>query len=296
MAIDSVLNQEFADFEIICSDNASTDKTFQILTTYQNKDHRIKVFRNNENLGPVGNWQRCLENATGEYVHWLWSDDWIEPNFYVDAFRQMESDGTRVLSTWTYRSENPQDVSDKYLSWQFSLPEVPGSIAARKILLFNYQLPLSPAAYILPRDLVNKHFYTNIPRLTKKIDPVTNGVGVDSLMIIGCCLDVERISILKKPSVNFRKHDNLSAQLSKDGSLGKMYYWSHMWFLSENPVWLGLLNTLGLISSTFKILGRVGSIKQISILVIRAMVNSIFISKRIALPSKEYNSTRAEIR
>ncbi len=296
MAIESVLNQQFRDFEIICSDNASTDNTFQILTKYKKNDNRVKVFRNSKNLGPVLNWKNCLKKATGEYVHWLWSDDWIEPNFYIDAFRQMNCDGTKVLSTWNYRSDNLQDVNDKYLSWQFSLTNVPGSIAARKILLLKFELPLSPAAYILPRNLVNKHFYLNIPRLTKKIDPVTKGVGVDSLMIVGCCLDVEGISILQKPSVVFRKHNNLSTMLSKDGSLQKMYFFSHLWFLSNTPVFLGLINTLRLIRCTHKHLGRDGAKKKyIVILMIRAIINSIFKSKRID-PDRKYKSKKAVMR
>lgn len=295
MAIESVLNQEFYDIEIICSDNASTDKTFQILLEYQKNDPRVKVFRNNKNLGPVWNWQKCLENATGEYVHWLWSDDWIEPNFYVDAFRQMERDGTRVLSTWNYRSDNLQDVEDKYLSWRFSLAHVPGAIAARKVLLLKSELPLSPAAYILPRDLVNKHFYTIIPRLTKNIDPVNKGVGVDSLMIAGCCLDVEGVSVLQKPSVTFRKHDNLSTQLAKDGSLQKMYFLAHVWFLSNTPVFLGLINTLRVIRCTYRLLMRDGSQISIFTLVTRAIMNSTFRSKRIE-PDKNYKSNKAVMR
>jgi len=235
-AIDSVLNQPFDDFEIICSDNASIDKTYEILKKYSEKDRRIKVFQNKENLGPVLNWKNCLDNASGEYIHWLWSDDWIESNFYQDAFDIMDKDSTSALSTWNYRSDNPLDTNDKYISWQFSFPKVPSKIAAKKVLMATRELPVSPAAYILPRGLVKENFYLNIPKLSDKLDPVNKGVGVDSLMIIGTCMQLDGLSILQKPSVIFRKHDNLSTQLGKDGSLGKMYFISHLWFLSNNNV------------------------------------------------------------
>ena len=235
-ALESVLNQDFEDYEIICSDNASTDKTYEILQEYSAKYNQIKIYQNDTNLGPVLNWKRCLDNASGEYVHWLWSDDWIESNFYVDAFNLMKKDNTSIVSTWNYRSDNLEDSNEKYLSWQFSFPFIPGYIAAKKILLFTYELPVSPAAYILPLKLVKKHFYINIPKINTIINTVEKGVGVDSLMIIGSCLDVEYISILQKPSVVFRQHDNISSKLAKDGSLLKMYLCSHLWFISKQNI------------------------------------------------------------
>lgn len=251
-AIDSVLNQEFEDFEIICSDNASTDRTYEILQEYTKKNSKIKVFQNEENLGPVLNWKNCLEHASGEYVHWLWSDDWIEPNFYVDAFALMKKDNTRAITTWNYRSDNANDINEKYISWQFSFPIVPGKIASKKVLLMSGELPVSPAAYILPRELVLKNFYLNIPKANNTLDPVNKGVGVDSLMVVGVCQALENLSVLRKPSVVFRKHDNLSVQLSRDGSLGKMYLISHLWFLLNNDVKLSLYDILKLLRRTLR--------------------------------------------
>lgn len=251
-AIDSVLNQEFEDYEIICCDNASTDRTYEILQEYAKNNNKIKVLQNEENLGPVLNWKNCLEHAKGEYVHWLWSDDWIEPNFYVDAFELMKKDNTRAVTSWNYRSDNPNDINEKYISWQFSFPIVPGKIASKKILLLSGELPVSPAAYILPRELVLKNFYLNIPKIDNSLDPVKKGVGVDSLMIAGVCHALENLSVLQKPSVVFRKHENLSVQLSRDGSLGKMYLISHLWFLINNDIKLSLYDILKLLKRVLR--------------------------------------------
>ena len=251
-AIDSVLEQDFEDYEIICCDNASTDRTYEILQEYAKNDNRIKVFQNKENLGPVLNWKNCLEHASGEFVHWLWSDDWIEPNFYIDAFALMKKDNTRAVTTWNYRSDNPKDSNDKYISWRFSFPIVPGKVASKKILLMSGELPVSPAAYILPRELVLKNFYLNIPKVNNTLDPVSKGVGVDSLMIIGVCQTLENLSVLQKPSVVFRKHENLSVLLSRDGSLGKMYLLAHLWFLLNNDVQLSLRDILRLFKRVLK--------------------------------------------
>jgi|GEM_PF-709547 len=239
-AIESVLYQEFSDFEIICCDNASSDTTFQVLQEYAQNDARVKVFQNSSNLGPVLNWKNCLEHACGEYIHWLWSDDWIEPNFYVDAFALLEKDKTQMLTTWNYRADNQEDENEKYLSWQFSHRRVPGVVAAKKILLGTYELPVSPAAYIIKRELVVENFYTVIPKISELLDPVKKAVGVDSLMIAGSALNLEFISVLQRPSVVFRQHDNISAQLTKNGTLVAMYVLSHTWFLANKSISLNM--------------------------------------------------------
>lgn len=294
-AIDSVLNQEFEDYEIICCDNASTDRTYEILEEYANNNSKIKVFQNEENLGPVLNWKKCLENASGDYIHWLWSDDWIESNFYIDAFELMKKDHTRALTTWNYRSDNPNDLNDKYISWQFSFPLVPGKIASKKILLMSGELPVSPAAYILPRDLVIKNFYLDIPKINDKLDPVKKGVGVDSLMIIGTCQTLENISVLQKPSVVFRKHENLSVQLSRDGSLGKMYLTSHFWFLINNNVALSLIDIIRLVKKML----RTFRISLLNIRVFTLITRSFFVLMKNMSNAKnddKYASTKVNFK
>lgn len=232
-AIESVLNQDFQDFEIICSDNASSDATFEVLQEFARKDSRIKVYENATNLGAVPNWKNCLDHASGEYVHWLWSDDWIEPNFYIDAFELLERDQTQMLTTWNFRSDNQNNEEEKYLSWQFSHAKIPGIVAAKKILLGTYELPVSPAAYIIKREFLVENFYIDIPKISELLDPVKKAVGVDSLMVAGTASCVDYISVLQKPSVVFRQHDNISSQLTRDGILVTLYTVSHLWFLAH---------------------------------------------------------------
>jgi glycosyltransferase involved in cell wall biosynthesis len=76
-AMASVLAQTYADIELIVSDNASTDDTVHVLERI--RDPRIRVQRNEANLGLVANFNRCLELARGEYVVILGSDDYWDP-------------------------------------------------------------------------------------------------------------------------------------------------------------------------------------------------------------------------
>ncbi|MBK9989894.1 MAG: glycosyltransferase family 2 protein [Verrucomicrobia bacterium] len=74
-AIESVLRQDFGDFELIVSDDCSTDDTTRILQDYATRDPRIRVHIHKQNLGMVANWNWCLQQARGEYIRYLFGDD-----------------------------------------------------------------------------------------------------------------------------------------------------------------------------------------------------------------------------
>jgi len=78
-AIESVLNQTFTNFEIIIVDNCSTDSSFEIASKYTT-DSRVKLFRNPENIGMVRNWNQCILHANGEYLKFLFADDYFKEN------------------------------------------------------------------------------------------------------------------------------------------------------------------------------------------------------------------------
>jgi len=84
-ALDSLLAQTFADFELIISDNASTDSTAEICREYCKKDDRLRYFRQNENIGAVANFQFVLDSARSEIFMWAAHDDKWSKNYLLDA-------------------------------------------------------------------------------------------------------------------------------------------------------------------------------------------------------------------
>lgn len=78
--LDTVLSQSYENIEIIIVDDCSTDKTISIVEEYIQKEDRIKLFKNQLNLGLVGNWNKCLELAKGEWIKFVFQDDLIEEN------------------------------------------------------------------------------------------------------------------------------------------------------------------------------------------------------------------------
>ena len=73
--LDSLLAQDFADFELIISDNASTDDTPRICAAYAARDRRVRCVRNDRNLGAAGNYNRLVLLARGRYFKWASADD-----------------------------------------------------------------------------------------------------------------------------------------------------------------------------------------------------------------------------
>jgi glycosyltransferase involved in cell wall biosynthesis len=74
-AIESVLRQDFQDFELIVSDDGSSDGSAEILAAYATRDSRVRVHIQRPNLGMVANWNWCLSQARGKYIKYLFGDD-----------------------------------------------------------------------------------------------------------------------------------------------------------------------------------------------------------------------------
>jgi glycosyltransferase involved in cell wall biosynthesis len=80
-AIDSLLAQSMRDFEIVLSDNASSDATPDICRDYAARDRRVKFHRNDANLGVVANFNRVFQLSTGHYFKWAAYDDLHAPTY-----------------------------------------------------------------------------------------------------------------------------------------------------------------------------------------------------------------------
>ena len=78
-AIDSVLAQSFSEFELIITDDCSTDGTVEIIKKYASKDSRIRFYNNSSNLGVYGNLNRSILLSRGEYIKPICNDDLLAP-------------------------------------------------------------------------------------------------------------------------------------------------------------------------------------------------------------------------
>ena len=93
-ALDSLLAQTYADFELIISDNASTDRTESICRDYVARDPRVRYYRLEDNLGAVPNFNRVFELSDCEYFKWAAVDDVCAVTFLARCVETLDSDSS----------------------------------------------------------------------------------------------------------------------------------------------------------------------------------------------------------
>ncbi len=110
--LDSVINQTFQDIEIICIDDASTDHSIEILREYAHGDSRITILQNECNRRQAYARNRGLDQASGEYILFVDSDDYIEKDLVMKAFAKADGvdmvcfDYKKVDSVWFGKDEH----------------------------------------------------------------------------------------------------------------------------------------------------------------------------------------------
>jgi glycosyltransferase involved in cell wall biosynthesis len=97
-SISCVLDQEFSDFELLISDNGSTDNTSHICETLATQESRIRYVRQPENRGASWNFRHVFEMARGEYFMWASSHDLLAASFAAKCIELLDADPTVVLA------------------------------------------------------------------------------------------------------------------------------------------------------------------------------------------------------
>lgn len=97
-ALDSLLAQDYGNFELVISDNASNDGTQAICEQYAQQDRRITYTRRRSNGGSISNFNRVLSMASGRYFMWAGSHDVWDPSFVSRCVQVLETDEQVVLA------------------------------------------------------------------------------------------------------------------------------------------------------------------------------------------------------
>lgn len=95
--LDSVLAQTHDDFEVIISDNASTDATADVIHDYAARDRRIRHYRQPRNIGLGNNWSFVARQATGTWFKWLSANDYCAPRLLQESLVPLRADPSVVL-------------------------------------------------------------------------------------------------------------------------------------------------------------------------------------------------------
>ena len=125
-SIESILSQTFSDFEFIIINDCSTDNTGEILTEYAQKDDRIKLFNNEENIGLTKSLNKGLKIAQGEYIARQDADDVSLPQRFEKLVAVLDKDPETVLvscdievinSEGAFVSKEKRSCDPQWLPW-----------------------------------------------------------------------------------------------------------------------------------------------------------------------------------
>lgn len=161
-AIDSVLSQEFQDFELLIVDDCSRDGTDEIVESYASGDQRVIFKVNDFNLGMVANWNRCLSLARGQYVKFLFQDDILtSPESLGKMVKVIEDDpGVSLVAS----CRRIIDMNSEVMSEEISFPALisaEGSDIIRYSILKHGNIIGEPSAVLFRREQAVRGFNLN---------------------------------------------------------------------------------------------------------------------------------------
>lgn len=119
-AIESVLSQTFSDFELIISDNASTDGTEALCRGFAANDSRIRYIRQSTNLGAAVNFRFVLDEACGRYFMWAAADDLRSSDFLAENVGFLNTHPEYVASTCPNCFEGDEGRADRIVDFAIS--------------------------------------------------------------------------------------------------------------------------------------------------------------------------------
>jgi glycosyltransferase involved in cell wall biosynthesis len=227
--IQSALDQTFTDFEIIVVDNASDDGTSEICQQFAASDKRVRIFRNESNIGPVRNWIRCAQEAKGSLSKILFSDDCLEPNCLTEMVPKLDDSEVALVYCAARIGKSREESVIAYSqvdSTRLSSTQFLNLVLAGKA-------PVSPGAVLIrtPDLLKNLHttFPTSTPRQFEK-----NGAGPDVMIMLLTSLNYHYIANIEMPLVYFRAHADSFTIENSNNDVTKGYISAFAFFLIKN--------------------------------------------------------------
>lgn len=155
--LESILNQTFKDFELICIDDCSTDNSLHILRQYAEMDKRITVVELKQNKKQGGARNAGLDIAKGEYITFIDADDFVESAFIEKMYNAMKEHKSDLIVTNVLNiSENKEEKELKqeldlyYKNMEFSSGKHSYNFSSDKIRT-------GPVAKLYRKDIIDKH-------------------------------------------------------------------------------------------------------------------------------------------
>lgn len=194
--IESILNQTYENFNLIISDDASTDNTLNILEEYEKKDTRIKVFKKEKNKGLIDNFEFLLKNVTSDYFMFSDQDDiWKKDKIEKSINKLKEENSGLVYTDLEIVDEKLNVIYPSY--WKYKQIYI-------KIIKYNSFEALYLNNFVTGCTILAKSKYIKdilpLPRNSKFVlhDYWT-------ALIVSA---KDKISYVEEPTIQYRQHKN----------------------------------------------------------------------------------------
>ena len=167
--IESVLNQDYEDMELIVFDNANTDNTAEVVNSFSS-DKRLKYFRTDSVVSVTDNWNNALKKSSGDYVLMMGDDDFLLPGYFDTLDKTItENDSPDGISYFGYSFIYPDALENKegYYSdphYDYEKKLIDGGKTTKNQLKsivydmfkFKNRVPLNTLPHIWSRKVINR--------------------------------------------------------------------------------------------------------------------------------------------
>jgi len=188
------------EYEILVIDNMSSDNSIEIVAKLKAEIPNIRLLKNDRNIGRLSNWWRCIEEARGKYLQYLFvTDEFHEENDIDDQIRILENDGSISMCLSTYIAEYSREKVIKakdFFDGQFKI----GSLEFLRFFLRRAWYPFGAIQSNLFRvaDIISANIRFN-ERYPFK---------ADNIFCAEVALKREYVFFTNKPSIVWRLHKN----------------------------------------------------------------------------------------
>ena len=233
--LNCAVNQTYKNTEIIVVDNKSTDNSCKIIQKFAKSHPNVKLYQNEENIGPVRNWRKCIDYATGEYAKILWSDDLIAPDFIEKTLPYLKGhDDVGFVFTGTEIFNDNTGQKDKaYFIGKTGIYNT-GKYIESSLLGKLLPVPVSPGNALFRKKDLEKNLMLDVPNKIGS-DFAMHAIGNDVLIYLLTAKDYPKFAFVNEALASFRAHNDSISISSNSMKLTVLYHIAKAYFV-ENYV------------------------------------------------------------
>lgn len=223
----SALAQDFTDFEVVICDNHSTDGTWKICRQLAaGNPGKVRIFQNEENVGPVRNWKKCLAEARGRIAKILFSDDLIFPEFLSRTVPFLERDDVGFAFTQAEVGSRRR-TGEVAWKWRAKTDVYPAIDFQKDLLLGTGKVPVSPGCALFRTEDLRRNLWEELPT---GLDLSEYGAGADALLYLLTSRDRPMVAHIAEPLCFFRRHDDSITVRGHGGKVRDGYFETYLYF------------------------------------------------------------------